>query len=170
MIISEMQRKLVTWAATDPSRRIERLLRLITQPEWLAEAARITLSSKGAHTPGVDGVNKAKLLAGLSAELQRLSEEPLSGHYQPMPARRVYIPKSNGKLRPLGIPVLRDRIVQRAMLMAMEPIWESDFHTLSYGFRPERSVHHAIRTVKHGCAGLLRVTCPATLTQYITGC
>lgn len=148
MIISEMQRKLATWAATDPSRRIERLLRLITQQEWLAEAARITLSSKGAHTPGVDGVNKAKLQAGLTAELQKLSEELLLGHYQPMPARRVYIPKSNGKLRPLGIPTLRDRIVQRAMLMAMEPIWESDFHTLSYGFRPERSVHHAIRTVK----------------------
>ncbi len=148
MIISEMQRKLATWAATDPSRRIERLLRLITQPEWLAEAARLTLSSKGAHTPGIDGVSKAKLQAILPAELQRLSEELLSGHYQPMPARRIYIPKSNGKLRPLGIPALRDRIVQRAMLMAMEPIWESDFHTLSYGFRPERSVHHAIRTVK----------------------
>nr|WP_172689207.1 group II intron reverse transcriptase/maturase [Enterobacter cloacae] len=143
-----MQRKLATWAATDPSRRIERLLRLITQQEWLAEAARITLSSKRAHTSGVDGVNKAKLQVGLAAELQRLSQELLSGHYQPMPARRVYIPKSNGKLRPLGIPTLRDRIVQRAMLMAMEPIWESDFHTLSYGFRPERSVHHAIRTVK----------------------
>ena len=110
MIISEMQRKLATWATTDPSRRIERLLRLITQQEWLAEAARITLSSKGAHTSGVDGVNKAKLQAGLTAELQRLSQELLSGHYQPMPARRVYIPKSNGKLRPLGIPTLRDRI------------------------------------------------------------
>ncbi|SBH12812.1 Retron-type reverse transcriptase [Klebsiella variicola] len=61
LIISEMQRKLATWAATDLSRRIERLLRLITQPEWPAEAARITLSSKGAHTSGVDGVNKAKL-------------------------------------------------------------------------------------------------------------
>ena len=56
-----MQRKLATWAATDPSRRIKRLLRLITQSEWLAEAARITLSSKGAHTPGIDGVSKAKL-------------------------------------------------------------------------------------------------------------
>ena len=133
---------------TDPSRRITRLLRLITQPEWLAEAARITLSSKGAHTSGVDGVSKAKLQAKLPAELQRLSEELLSGHYQPVPVRRIYIPKNNGKLRPLGIPALRDRIVQRAMLMAMEPIWESDFHTLSYGFRPERSVHHAIRTVK----------------------
>lgn len=148
MIISEMQRKLATWAATDPSRRIERLLRLITQPEWLAEAARITLSSKGAHTPGVDGVNKTMLQAKLAVELQILRDELLSGHYQPLPARRVYIPKSNGKLRPLGIPALRDRIVQRAMLMAMEPIWESNFHTLSYGFRPERSVHHAIRTVK----------------------
>ncbi|EDU7996635.1 group II intron reverse transcriptase/maturase, partial [Salmonella enterica subsp. diarizonae] len=148
MIISKMQRKLATWAATDPSRRMERLLRLITQPEWLAEAARITLSSKGACTPGIDGVSKANLQASLPAELQRLSEELLSGHYQPLPARRIYIPKSNGKQRPLGIPALRDRIVQRAMLMAMEPIWESDFHTLSYGFRPERSVHHAIRTVK----------------------
>jgi len=56
-----MQRKLATWAATEPSRRIERLLRLITHPEWLAEAARITLSSTGAHPPGVDGVNKATL-------------------------------------------------------------------------------------------------------------
>ena len=143
-----MQRKLATWAVTDPSLRIQRLLRLITQPEWLAEAARITLSSKGAHTPGVDGVNKTMLQARLAVELQILRDELLSGHYQPLPARRVYIPKSNGKLRPLGIPALRDRIVQRAMLMAMEPIWESDFHTLSYGFRPERSVHHAIRTVK----------------------
>ncbi|ADP10486.1 putative reverse transcriptase-like protein from putative prophage or plasmid [Erwinia sp. Ejp617] len=136
------------WAATDPSRRIERLLRLITQPEWLTEAARITLLSKGAHTPGIDGVNKTVLQAKLAAELQKLRDERLSGHYQPLPARRVYIPKSNDKQRPLGIPTLRDHIVQRAMLMVMEPIWESDFHTLSYGFRPEPSAHHAIRTVK----------------------
>jgi len=78
-----MQRKLATWATADPSRRIERLLRLITQPEWLTEAARITLSSKGAHTPGVDGVNKTKLQARLPVELHRLREELLSGHYQP---------------------------------------------------------------------------------------
>ncbi|EUD07260.1 group II intron, maturase-specific domain protein [Providencia alcalifaciens R90-1475] len=94
MIISEMQRKLATWAAIDPCRRIERLLRLITQPEWLAEAARITISSKGAHTPGIDGVSKATLQTRQPAELQRLRDELLSGHYQPLPARRVYIPKS----------------------------------------------------------------------------
>ncbi|HEA3202749.1 TPA: group II intron reverse transcriptase/maturase, partial [Aeromonas veronii] len=143
-----MPRKLATWAATDPSRRIERLLRLITQPEWLAEAARSTLSSKGAHTPGVDGVNKTTLQARLAVELQILGDELLSDHYQPLPARRVYIPKNNGKRHSLGIPTLRERIIQWVILMAMEPIWESDSHTLSYGFRPERSVHHAIRTVK----------------------
>lgn len=93
-------------------------------------------------------MNKATLQARLAVKRPKLREELLSGHYQPLPARRVYIPKSNGKQRPLGIPALRDRIVQQAMLMAMEPIWESDFHTLSYGFRPERSVHHASRTAK----------------------
>lgn len=143
-----MQRKLATWTATDPPQRVDRLLRLIAQPDWLAEAARITLSSKGARTPGVDGVDKPMLQARLADVLQKLREDLLSGSYQPLPARRIYIPKANGKQRPLGIPTLRDRIVQRAMLMAMEPIWEGEFHTLSYGFRPERSVHHAIRTVK----------------------
>ena len=75
-----MQRELATWAATDPSQRIERLLRLITQPEWLAEAARITISSKGAHTPGVDGVNKTMLQARLAAELQILRDAATSGY------------------------------------------------------------------------------------------
>ena len=148
MIISEMQRKLATWATTDPSFRVDRLLRLITHPDWLAEAARLTLCTKGAHTPGVDGVDRLKLQTRLTEELNILRGELLSGSYRPLPARRVYIPKANGKQRPLGIPTLRDRIVQRAMLMAMEPIWECDFHSLTYGFRPERSVHHAIRTVK----------------------
>lgn len=117
------------------------MLRLITRPEWLAEAAQITLSSRGAHTPGVDGVNKAKLQAGLSAELQSLSEELLSGHYQPLPARRVYIPKSNGKLRPLGIPALRDRIVQRAMLMKAARRRISDARFMSLLWKTVKAGH-----------------------------
>lgn len=148
MIISEMQHKLATWSTADSECKFDRLLRTIADRSWLAEAARITLASKGARTPGIDGVDKQAMEAGLPSELERIRAELLVGDYQPLPARRVYIPKANGKQRPLGIPSLRDRIVQRAMLMVMEPIWESDFHRCSYGFRPERSVHHAIRTVK----------------------
>lgn len=148
MIISEIQRKLATWTATDKTRRVNRLLRLIYHPQWLERAAQVTLSSKGAKTSGIDGITKHHLQDSLNSYLNDIRQELLSGHYQPSPARRIYIPKANGKQRPLGIPTIRDRIVQRAMLMAMEPIWENDFHRLSYGFRPERSVHHAIRTVK----------------------
>ena len=148
MIISELQHKLATWAEDDPTRRFDRLLRLIANREWLAEAARIVLASRGARTPGIDGIDKQRLQIELDQHLDDLRTRLLNGSYCPQPVKRIYIPKSNGKLRPLGIPTLTDRIVQRAMLMAMEPIWESDFHRLSYGFRPERSVHHAVRTVK----------------------
>jgi len=143
-----MQGKLAIWASEDGERRFDRLLRLIANGSWLQEAARITLSSKGASTPGIDGMDKQAMVDSLQDQLENIRSELLAGSYQPQPARRVYIPKAGGKQRPLGIPTLRDRIVQRAMLMVMEPIWESDFHRLSYGFRPERSVHHAIRTVK----------------------
>lgn len=148
MIISEMQSKLATWSSADKERKFDRLLRMIANRSWLQEAARVTLASSGAKTPGIDGIDKQAMACDLQYQLDTIRAELLAGSYQPQPARRVYIPKANGKQRPLGIPTLRDRIVQRAMLMAMEPIWESDFHRLSYGFRPERSVHHAIRTVK----------------------
>ena len=148
MIISEMQHKLATWAERDQTRRFDRLLRLVANREWLAEAARVVLTSRGARTPGIDGMDKQHLQDNLENLLDELRDQLLKGTYRPRPVKRIYIPKSNGKLRPLGIPTLTDRIVQRAMLMAMEPIWESDFHRLSYGFRPERSVHHAVRTVK----------------------
>jgi len=143
-----MQSKLATWSSADNERKFDRLLRMIADRSWLQEAARVTLASGGAKTPGIDGIDKQAITHDLQYQLDRIRVELLAGGYQPQPARRVYIPKANGKQRPLGIPTLRDRIVQRAMLMAMEPIWESDFHRLSYGFRPERSVHHAIRTVK----------------------
>ena len=143
-----MQSKLATWSSADKERKFDRLLRMIANRSWLQEAARVNLASSGAKTPGIDGIDKPAMEQDLQYQLGTIRAELLAGGYQPQPARRVYIPKANGKQRPLGIPTLRDRIVQRAMLMAMEPVWESDFHRLSYGFRPERSVHHAIRTVK----------------------
>jgi RNA-directed DNA polymerase len=180
LIISEMQHKLATWAESDPNRRFDRLLRLIANREWLAEAARVVLASSGARTPGIDGIDKQRMQADLDHHLTGLRTDLLKGTYRPTPVKRIYIPKANGKLRPLGIPTLTDRIVQRAMLMAMEPIWESDFHRLSYGFRPERSVHHAVRTVKiqlqdgadthEGAAGSSKVIWQATSTRSITGC
>jgi group II intron reverse transcriptase/maturase len=143
-----MQSKLATWSSADKERKFDRLLRMIANRSWLQEAARVTLASSGAKTPGIDGMDKQAMERDLQYQLDTIRAELLVGGYQPQPARRVYIPKANGKQRPLGIPTLRDRSVQRALLMAMEPIWESDFHRLSYGFRPERSVHHAIRTVR----------------------
>lgn len=140
MIISEMQRKLATWTAAKDSYRVDRLLRLISHPEWLSHAAEITLSSRGSNTPGVDGITKRHLISELSDYLKQIREDLLTDTYQPSPARRVYIPKANGKQRPLGIPTLRDRIVQRAMLMVMEPIWENDFHSLSYGLSPAKLI------------------------------
>ncbi len=143
-----MQSKMARWSSEDKERKFDRLLRIITNWSWLQEAAHVTLASSGVRTPGVDNIDKQAMERNLQHQLEMIRCELLAGNYRPQPARRVYIPKASGKQRPLGIPTLRDRIVQRAMLMVMEPIWESDFHRLSYGFRPERSVHHAIRTVK----------------------
>ncbi len=108
MIISEMQHKLATWAESDPNRRFDRLLRLVTDREWLAEAARIVLASSGARTPGIDGMDKRRMQAGLDHHLADLRTSLLKGTYRPKPVKRIYIPKANGKLRPLGIPTLTD--------------------------------------------------------------
>jgi group II intron reverse transcriptase/maturase len=143
-----MQHKLATWAQSDQTKRFDRLLRLVANREWLGEAARIVMASRGARTAGIDGIDQQSMQQHLGDHLEKLREDLLHGSYRPKPVKRIYISKAKGKLRPLGIPTLTDRIVQRAMLMAMEPIWESDFHRCSYGFRPERSVHHAVRTVK----------------------
>jgi retron-type reverse transcriptase len=99
-----MQHKLATWAESDPSRRFDRLLRLIADRDWLAEAARIVLASSGARTPGIDGMDKRRLQGELDQHLVDLRADLLKGAYRPKPVKRVYIPKANGKLRPLGIP------------------------------------------------------------------
>ena len=103
-----MQRKLAIWTTGDKTKRIDRLLRLISHPLWLKQAALITLAAKGAKTPGVDGVTKTHLQDRLDDYLEQLRTELLSGDYQSQPAKRIYIPKANGKQRPLGIPTLRD--------------------------------------------------------------
>ena len=99
MIIGEMQSKLAKWSTQDKGRKFNRLLRLIADRTWLADAARITLASDGARTPGVDGVDKQIMERNLHDELATIRVELMAGTYTPLPARRVYIPKPNGKLR-----------------------------------------------------------------------
>lgn len=99
-----MQHKLATWAESDPNRRFDRLLRLIANREWLAEAARMVLASSGARTPGIDGMDKQRLQVKLDQHLEDLRASLLDESYRPQSVKRIYIPKSNGKLRPLGIP------------------------------------------------------------------
>jgi retron-type reverse transcriptase len=105
-----MQNKLATWSLAEKERKFDRLLRIIVNRSWLQEAARVTLASSGAKTPGIDGIDKQAMECDLQYQLEKIRSELLDGNYQPQPARRVYIPKANGKQRPLGIPTLRDRM------------------------------------------------------------
>ena len=124
--------------------RIRSLSDLIHHPDWLNEAAtRVLVRSKG-KAPGVDGVTVSEFNKHGAEHLQTLRLELKKRTYQPQPLRRVEIPKTNGKIRLLGIPCLRDKIAQEAMRMALEPIFEVEFHENSYGFRPHRSTHHAV--------------------------
>ena len=130
---------------TNPhDKRVRNLMDLMHHPQWLREAAERVLKRSYNKAPGVDGVTTGAFREGLEGKLERLRLELKRGAYQPQPLRRVMIPKANGKLRPLGIPCLRDKIVQEAMRMALEPIFEIEFHDNSYGFRPNRSTHHAV--------------------------
>lgn len=110
--------------------------------DWLFEAYRKTRRNGAV---GVDGVTAAEYEQDLEGNLQRLLDRAKSGSYRAPPVRRVYIPKggSSKEVRPIGIPTLEDKVLQRAIVMLMEPIYEQDFLDCSYGFRPGRSAHHA---------------------------
>jgi group II intron reverse transcriptase/maturase len=129
--------------------RARNLTDLIHNPTWIAAACdRVLKRSRGKAT-GVDGVRASDFAKSREFRLEQLRLELKRGTYRPQPLRRVEIPKANGKMRQLGIPCLRDKIVQEAIRMALEPIFEVEFHDSSYGFRPNRSAHHAVARCRH---------------------
>jgi RNA-directed DNA polymerase len=104
---------------------------------------------KNGGSPGVDGVTFASIEdAGVDGFLERIRNELEQETYRPEMVRRVYIPKANGKMRPLGIPTIKDRVVQTACKLVIEPIFEADFQDESYGFRPRRSAGQAVATIR----------------------
>lgn len=124
--------------------RIRNLMDLMHNPTWIAAACDRVLKRSRGKAPGVDGVTAHEFAQNREYRLEQLRLELKRGTYRPLPLRRVEIPKANGKMRQLGIPCLRDKIVQEAIRMALEPIFEVEFHENSYGFRPNRSTHHAV--------------------------
>jgi len=152
--VGEMQRKLSQWAIENPADQYRELYHLLCNEVWLRVAHHSVNANQGRETAGIDGSTMSNFNGDVEGNLQRLSEALKAKTYEPMPVRRAYIPKTNGKKRPLGIPTIDDRIVQEALRMALEPIWEADFSVYSYGFRPNRSTYDAITYLWKRLTGL----------------
>jgi RNA-directed DNA polymerase len=140
-----MQKKLSQKAAKEPGHQFENLYGLLCNEVWLRVAHHTVNTNQGRETAGIDGETMSTFNGDLEGHLTRLQEKLKAKTFEPMPVKRVYIPKPNSeKKRPLGIPTLLDRIVQEALRMILEPIWEADFSVHSYGFRPNRSTYDAM--------------------------
>jgi len=149
--VLEIQSKLSKWAQDDQDRRFKDLHNLVCDPVTLQVAWLRVRANRGSRSAGVDGdsayyvehrLGVQQLLAGLREELQ-------SGSYRPLPVRERMIPKRGGKLRRLGIATISDRVVQAAVKLVLEPIFEVDFQPCSYGFRPGRRAQDAIAEVHY---------------------
>lgn len=144
----ELQHKLYLAAKENPKRRFHALYDKLYREDLLWEAWRRVKANRGSG--GIDGLTIDQIANeyGEMRFVQEIREQLISGSYHPLPARRKEIPKGDGKFRPLGIPAIRDRVVQMVTKMVIEPIFETDFEDFSYGFRPKRDTKGAIRHIR----------------------
>ncbi|HZE20949.1 MAG TPA: reverse transcriptase domain-containing protein, partial [Desulfobaccales bacterium] len=163
--IRKLQRKLYRKAKGEPDYRFYLLYDKIHREDLLGHAYELAKANGGA--PGVDGQSFAGIEAqGREKWLTELRNELRVRRYRPQPVRRVMIPKPGGGERPLGIPTIRDRVVQTAAKLVLEPIFEADLEPCAYGYRPKRSAQDAIRKVHELlCAGYTEVV-DADLSKY----
>lgn len=149
--VRRMQTKLHCWAAGEPGRRFDDLYNLVCDPAFLMVAWQRVAGNKGSRTPGVDRATVAQIRHrdGVEAFLGEVREQLKERTFCPVEVRQVMIPKASGKLRSLGIPTVADRVVQAALKLVMEPIFEADFEPCSYGFRPNRRAQDAVAEIHH---------------------
>ena len=147
--VREMQAKLHRWARADPAFRFDDLYHLVCDRRFLSAAWERVAGNTGARTAGVDRITVRHILdyPGVEAFLDDLREQLRQRTFRPLPVRERMIPKYGGKLRKLGIPTVEDRVVQAALKLVLEPIFEADFAPVSYGFRPNRRAHDAIAEI-----------------------
>ena len=144
--LQDLRRSLYVKAKAEPTWRFWGLYVHICKMETLREAYQMAKSNNGA--PGIDGVTFAAIEeSGPEAFLKQIRDELVANTYRPMPARKKEIPKDGGKVRVLSIPAIRDRVVQGALKLILEPIFEADFQPGSYGYRPKRTAHQAVNRV-----------------------
>jgi RNA-directed DNA polymerase len=163
--LQELRRRIYRKAKSDKTHRFWGIFVHICKAETLLEAYRIAKRNGGA--PGIDGQSFDDIeSAGLAAFLAELREDLITGRYEPQPNRKVDIPKDNGKVRTLQIPCIRDRVVQGALKLILEAIFEADFCPNSYGFRPKRSPHRALAEVRRSVLRRMSTVIDVDLTCY----